>query len=86
MNKIDKINSILELPEEVLLNLPRITVIGGNKTNIENYKNILKYENDLIKIETQIGNINIIGINLIIEQITNENLSILGKIKYINIE
>ena len=53
---------------------------------IENYKGILEYEDYYIKINTFIGIVNINGINLRLEKMTEDNLKIIGKIENIDIE
>ena len=58
-NTISKINKLLELPEEVITNKPKLTIVGFEEVLIENYKAILEYEDFYIKINTHIGAINI---------------------------
>ena len=42
--KKGKIGKILEMPEEVCSNIPKITITGFNELILENYKGILEYE------------------------------------------
>ena len=53
---------------------------------IENYKGILEYEEFYIKINTSIGNININGFNLNLEQVTEDDISVKGTIQSIDVE
>ena len=53
---------------------------------IENYKGILEYEDYYIRVNTHMGIINIHGINLKLEKMTEDNLKITGKIESIEIE
>ena len=41
----------LEMPKEIVLDVPRITVIGRNEITIENHKGILIFEKNEIKIK-----------------------------------
>ncbi len=82
----DKVNRILEVPREISDNNPKITIIGFDEMLIENYKGILEYEEFYIKISTSIGNININGFNLSLEQVTEDDISVKGKIDSFDID
>ncbi|MDO5555271.1 MAG: YabP/YqfC family sporulation protein [Clostridia bacterium] len=82
----NKINEILEVPREISAGNPKLTIIGFDEMLIENYKGILEYEEFYIKINTTIGNINISGFNLSLEQVTEDDISVKGKIESIDIE
>jgi len=81
-----KINELLEIPKEVYSNIPNIILTGFEEMIIENNKGILEYEDYFIRVNTLIGIININGINLKLEKMTEDNLKIKGKIEKIDIE
>ena len=81
-----KINELLEIPKEVYSNVPNIILTGFEEMIIENNKGILEYEDYYVKVNTFIGIININGINLKLEKMTEDNLKISGKIEKIDIE
>ncbi len=81
-----KINELLEIPKEVYSNVPNIILTGFEEMIIENNKGILEYEDYYVRVNTSIGIININGINLKLEKITEDNLKISGKIEKIDIE
>ena len=66
--------------------IPKITMLGFNEVLIENYKGILEYEEFFIRICTHIGNININGFELNLNQITDDDVKITGKIENIDFE
>lgn len=74
------------MPDEIVSNDPKITVIGFNEMLIENYKGILEYDEILIRINTYIGIININGFNLNLEQISGDDILVRGKIDSITLE
>ena len=74
--KINKINQFLEMPEEIITGKPKLTILGFDQLVIENYKNILEYDEVFIKINTHIGAININGFNLKLMQMNKEDLMI----------
>jgi sporulation protein YqfC len=75
-----KISDITELPYELVLNLPKITIIGDMQAVIENHKGILEYENNSIRINSSIGMIKITGENLTIKNIMAEEIIVFGSI------
>lgn len=86
MRKFEKFNEMLELPKEVIYKVPKITIIGFEEIYIENYKGILEYEDFFVRINTEIGNININGFNLSLNEMTGDNLKLKGKIENIDFE
>ena len=87
INRIsNKINNILEVPRELTDNNPKITIIGFDEMLIENYRGILEYEEFYIKINTIIGNVNINGFNLDLEQVTEDDILVKGKIESFDID
>ena len=62
--KYTKFDSLLEIPREVVSSDIKITISGFDEILIENYKNILEYQDVLIKINILEGSIAIYGFNL----------------------
>ena len=83
LNRVDK---ILEFPKEVYSNEPKIIISGFDELIIENFKGILEYEEFFVRINTYIGIININGYNLNLENMTDDDLKITGKIESIELE
>ncbi|MFY9214865.1 MAG: sporulation protein YqfC [Tissierellaceae bacterium] len=79
------ITDALELPLDVALDLPKIIVVGDVKVNITNHRGIIEYTNDLIRINSKIGMIKIIGDSLEIKNVLMEEITINGSIKKIEI-
>ena len=85
-NKLSRLNKILELPVEITSTIPRLTNTGFSKLLIENYKNILEYQDFFIRISTSIGIININGFGLKMEEMTSDDIVIEGQIESIDFE
>ena len=81
-----RLDKILEMPEEVYSNTPKLTITGFNELILENYKGILEYEDLFASISTHIGIVNINGMNLNLEKMTNDDIKITGKIDNIEFE
>ena len=82
-----KLVNTLELPKEIIFNLPLVTVIGNEEINIENYKGVIEYSTKKIRINTECGVLKINGEKLSFKQITSENIIVTGviqKLEYIS--
>ena len=84
--KYSKLDSLLELPREVVSTDVKITILGFNEIIIENYKNILEYGDVFIKINIFGGTVNVYGFNLNLEQMTDDDIKVTGKIDSIDFE
>ena len=85
-NKASKLNTILDIPEELSTNKPKITILGFEKAYIENYRGILEYQDYFVRLNTYIGIININGFNLKLNEITRDDIMVIGKIDSIDFE
>ena len=77
MNKLEKISNKLELPSEIIFNLPIIKIIGKEIITVQNYKQIIQYLETSVRLKEVI----IEGENLIITKIDKEQIEIKGVIK-----
>ncbi len=77
--KLSKIATFLEMPEEIMTDKPKITILGFDELVIENYKNILEYDEVFIKVNTYIGGININGIGLKLIQMNKDDIMVTRK-------
>lgn len=72
------LTSDVELPNEIVLNVPLITIVGNNKILIENFKNIVQYSNEIIKINTTCGILKIAGKTLFLKELNKNKVLING--------
>lgn len=84
--KYSKLDSLLEMPREVVSTDVKITILGFNEILIENYKNILEYGDVFVRINIFEGTINIHGFDLKLEQMTDDDIKVIGKIDSIDFE
>ena len=63
-----KAMELLEMPREIVSEVPKITVTGFDEVIIENFKGILEYEEFFVRISTYIGNVSINGFNMKLTQ------------------
>ncbi len=78
-----RIADTYELPKDVVMGQPVVTVLGRTEMNIENYRGIIEYTDVLIRIQTKIGQIRITGKNLRVDYYTNDDMKLTGQIEAI---
>ena len=74
----------LELPKEVILNLPFISLTGKEELTIENYKGIIEYGDEIMRVGTASGVLRIEWKELLLKQLTSECIVVTGSIKGIS--
>ena len=86
MRKLKKINEVLEFPREIISKVPKITITAFDEVLIENFKSIIEYEEFFVRIRTCIGIVNIHGLNLVLSQMTEDDILVSGKIDSLEFE
>ena len=71
----------LELPKEIMLNLPLISFIGREEVSIENYKGILEYGEETVRVGTAVGVLRLTGHDLCIKQLSAECMVVTGRVE-----
>lgn len=72
--------SLLDLPQDVVQDLPRITMIGNVQLYIENHRGVLHFSPDRLKLALSKGSLEIRGKELVIRAILTEEVFIEGTI------
>lgn len=75
----DKMN----MPKDVVLGVPILTLTGQYEMNIENYRGIMEYTEQLIRVKIRGGQVKLTGKHLEIIYYTNTDMQIVGKIEKI---
>lgn len=69
---------ILEIPQDIVLDLPRITMLGNQQMLIENHKGIVEYTSQMVRIKLNYGEITITGTELTLGNLQPEQILIEG--------
>lgn len=70
-----------EIPAEVRLDVPYITLAGDRTLTAENYRGIISYESDSVKINTSCAVLLVTGEELSLSSISEELISVSGRIR-----
>ena len=76
--------NVLNLPKDVLLGQPVVSIVGFREIYIENYRYIQKFKTNEIKIRTKHGSIHFYGQQISIDFYTKEEIKISGYIEHID--
>jgi sporulation protein YqfC len=89
-NKLDTTKEIfadkLELPRDIVLDLPKITIIADNEISVENHKGILLFEEDKIRIKSKVGVISIEGEEFQVLYLEGSTVTVSGNFKAVRYE
>lgn len=77
---IGHMSEAVDVPKDVALKAPILTLTGRTELTIENYRGIQEYSDLLIRVQTGCGEVRIKGKNLWIEYYTNMEMLIRGRI------
>jgi sporulation protein YqfC len=79
-------SQVIDLPPDVTLDLPRLTLIGNRKLFIENHRGLVQFSSEHLKLAIHNGLLELLGSDLMIRTISAEEISIEGlinELKYI---
>lgn len=74
----------LDLPKDLVFDIPRITMIGNMQLYIENHRGVLHFSDQLLKLQLSAGSVEIRGRQLVIRAILTEEVFIEGVIEQVN--
>jgi sporulation protein YqfC len=78
---LEELSNRLHLPADILAGAPVITATGRNEIRLENYKGIIEYNGNLIKVQTKVCKVCIEGKHLNILYFTEDEMRITGYIQ-----
>jgi len=83
---LGKFAGSMELPREVMLDVPRVIMIGTLQVHVENHKGILEYTPSRVRVRTPDGVVTVSGRRLRIGRIGREELTVDGRVDRVEIE
>ncbi len=79
-----QVSEFLEIPGDVMLDLPKIVLVGNIKIFIENHRGILEYTTEKVRVNVMEDEVSIMGENLLLRNVLPDELCVEGKIKSIS--
>ena len=77
-----KISSLFELPKEVVLNLPLVSLVGNKELTVENYKTLVEYSSTVVRINTASGVFKVEGRGLMLARLSVEAVTVTGNLEH----
>lgn len=77
--------SLLDMPEDVVFELPRLTVIGDRQLYIENHRGVIQFTDNMLRLALSKGELEVSGEQLIIRTIWTDEVFVEGVIKGIQL-
>ncbi|MDO6354474.1 sporulation protein YqfC [Caloramator sp. CAR-1] len=78
-----RFSDALDIPEEIVLDVPVIKIVSNNKIIIENHKGIIEYSKTIVRINSKIGTVALKGEDFVIKYITQDEIILEGEIEVI---
>ncbi|MFU0799699.1 MAG: sporulation protein YqfC [Xylanivirga thermophila] len=79
----NKMSEAFELPKEITLDLPKISMVGNMQMLVENHKGIIEYTPERVRVNSTNGVIRVQGEGLNLRNIAVEDIMITGSIRSI---
>lgn len=78
--------NLFELPQDVVLDVSRVTLLGDVQLAIENHRGLIEYTDEKVTVGIPKGQVVITGSELSIGTVTAEAVTILGRISGLRFE
>ncbi|HHV08089.1 MAG TPA: sporulation protein YqfC [Firmicutes bacterium] len=76
-----KLAEFLEIPQDIVLDLPRLTMVGNIEITLENHRGIIEYLPERIRLALPQGELMVSGEELVLVSLAQEEVVIRGCIK-----
>ncbi|MGO4372267.1 sporulation protein YqfC [Paenibacillus sp. MCAF20] len=76
---------LLDMPQDVVYDLPRLTMIGDRQLYIENHRGVVHFSTDRLRLALTKGELEVTGSDLVIRTIWTEEVFIEGQIANIQL-
>lgn len=73
-----RLASTLEMPKDIILDLPRVIVLGDLQVTVENHRGVVRYSPEQVVVGMSKGRIQIAGDDLVIGVIHEEEITVTG--------
>ncbi len=75
---------VLELPKDLVLDLPRVTLIGNVQITLENHRGVILYTDSNVRVAVARGEIVIAGEKLVLRSILHDEIIVDGTINSVS--
>jgi sporulation protein YqfC len=72
---------ILDIPQDIAMDVPRLTMVGNVQLHIENHRGVLHFSDEYLKLALSHGVLEVHGSKLSIRNIMAEEVMVAGEIR-----
>ena len=76
-----KLAEFLEIPQDIVLDLPRLTLVGNVEVTLENHRGIIESSPERLRLALPTGELVISGEELVLVSLAQEDVVIRGRIR-----
>lgn len=84
--KLYSLTRFLELPEDIVFDMPRLTMLGNQQLLLENHKGIIEYSLQCVRVKLTEGVLHVTGQSLTLGNLQPEQILIEGLIEHVYFE
>ena len=77
------LGSALDIPQDVLQDIPKITLVGNLQVWIENHTGLIEYSAEKVRVNTSLGLLTVSGSDFILVQLLPTEIKLEGKLQQI---
>jgi sporulation protein YqfC len=74
------LSDALDIPKELVMNLPRITMVGNLQIVVENHRGILDFTSQEVRVALSRGVVGVSGVNLTLRSMDQDELVVDGEL------
>ncbi|SDF06139.1 sporulation protein YqfC [Sporomusa acidovorans] len=78
---LQSLAGLLDIPQDIVMDLPRITMLGNKQLLVENHKGIIEYTPSLVRIKLSQGELMIYGEALTLGNLQSEQILVEGVVQ-----
>lgn len=78
-----QVANFLDIPGDLMMDLPKVVLVGDVQVFIENHRGILGYTAEQVRISTTLGDLEITGLDLSLKNILPDEIMVEGRIRSI---
>lgn len=73
--------NFLDIPRDLMMDLPKIVMVGDVQVFIENHRGIVVYTPETVRVNTTLGELEVTGLDLSLKNILPDEILVEGRVK-----
>lgn len=82
----DNLAEFFDLPKDIVMDLPRITLVGNISFYLENHRGVIEYTDKMVRLSVNRGEVIVKGSNLSVKTLLAEEVILEGQIETVEFD